>query len=282
MSQHGHRAFDVVYHTHGTRPLLARLYLPASPPPFPAVVEVHGGGWTSNDRLTNRAIHEALAKAGIAVMAIDFRMPPGDKYPASIADVNVAIRWLKANAPAFGIAPDEVGALGTSSGGQQLLLAVMRPFDERYAALELAEHGTGHANTDATVPYVIACWPVADPLARYHMVKERNNQRLIDAHHAFWPDEAAMGEGSPQLLLERGEAVQLPPALLLQGTNDDNLPPDSADRFATAYAKRGGEIHVEKFPGEPHTFVSRDPSSDSSRKALAMIVDFVKRHTGRA
>jgi acetyl esterase len=282
MSQHGHRAFDVVYHTHGTRPLLARLYLPASPPPFPAAVEVHGGGWTSNDRLTHRAIHEALAKAGIAVMAIDFRMPPGDKYPASIADVNVAIRWLKANAPAFGIAPDEVGALGTSSGGQQLLLAVMRPFDERYAALELAEYGTGHANTDATVPYVIACWPVADPLARYHMVKERNNQRLIDAHHASWPDEAAMGEGSPQLLLERGEAVQLPPALLLQGTNDDNLPPDSADRFATAYAKRGGEIHVEKFPGEPHTFVSRDPSSDSSRKALAMIVDFVKRHTGRA
>jgi acetyl esterase len=281
MSQHDYRGFDVVYHTHGTRPLLARLYLPVSPPPFPGVVEVHGGGWTSNDRLTNKAIHETLVRAGIAVMAIDFRMPPDGKYPASIADVNVAIRWLKANASAFGIDPDEVGALGTSSGGHQLLLAVMRPFDDRYAALELAEHGSGHANTDATVPFVIACWPVADPLARYHMVKERNNQRLIDAHHAFWPDEAAMGEGSPQLLLDRGEAVQLPPALLLQGTNDDNLPPDSADRFAAAYGKRGGEIHVEKFPGEPHTFVSRDPNSAASRKALAMIVDFVKRHTGR-
>ena len=118
---------------HGTRPLLARLYLPASPPPFPAVVEVHGGGWTSNDRLSNKAIHEALAQAGIAVMSIDFRMPPDDKYPASVADVNLAIRWLKANAPAFGIEPDDVGALGTSSGGHQLLLAVMRPFDERYA-----------------------------------------------------------------------------------------------------------------------------------------------------
>ncbi len=282
MSQHGYRAFDVVYHTHGTRPLLARLYLPASPPPFPAVVEVHGGGWASNDRLTNKTIHEALAQAGIAVMAIDFRMPPDDKYPSSIADVNVAIRWLKANAPALGIEPDEVGALGTSSGGHQLMLAVMRPFDERYAALELAEYGTGHANTDATVPYVIVCWPVVDPLARYHMVQERKNQRLIDAHHAYWPDEAAMGEGSPQLLLERGEAVQLPPALLLQGTNDDNLPADSADRFAAAYGKRGGEIHVEKFPGEPHTFVSRDPNSAASRKALAMIVDFVKQHTGRA
>ncbi len=282
MSQTSYRAFDVVYHVHGTRPLLARLYLPASPPPYPAVVEVHGGGWTSNDRLSNKAIHEALAQAGIAVMSIDFRMPPEDKYPASVADVNLAIRWLKANAPAFGIEPDEVGALGTSSGGHQLALAVMRPFDERYAALELTEHGTAHSNADATVPYLILCLPVADPLARYQMVKDRKNQRLIDAHHAYWPDEAAMAEGNPQLLLERGDAVQLPPALLLQGTNDDNLPADSADRFAAAYARRGGEIRVEKFPGQPHTFVSRDPNSDASRKALALIVEFVKRRTGRA
>jgi acetyl esterase len=91
-----------------------------------------------------------------------------------------------------------------------------------------------------------------------------------------------MADGSPQLLLDRGEAVQLPPALLLQGTNDDNLPADSADRFATAYTKRGGEIQVEKFPGEPHTFVSRDPNSAASRKALALMVDFVRKHTGRA
>ena len=76
--------------------------------------------------------------------------------------------------------------------------------------------------------------------------------------------------------------MQLPPALLLQGTNDDNLPADSADRFAAAYTKRGGVIPVEKFPGQPHTFVSRDPTSEASRKALALIVDFVKRQTGRA
>ena len=49
--------------------------------------------------------------------------------------------------------------------------------------------------------------------------------------------------------------------------NDDNLPADSADRFAAAYIKRGGQIHVEKFHGEPHTFVSRDPNSPASRAA---------------
>ncbi len=278
MSAIPYRVVDVAYHSHGTRPLLARLYLPASAPPFAGVVEVHGGGWTSNDRTTNKAIHEALASNGVAVMAIDFRMPPDEKYPASVADVNLAIRWLKANGPAFGIDPARIGALGTSSGGHQLLLAIMRPADPRYAGVELQQPGTAKSSPDATVPFVVVCWPVADPHARYRMVKERGNQRLIDAHHAYWQDEAAMAEGSPQLALERGEDLRLPPALLLQGTNDDNLPPDSADRFAAAYSKRGGTIHVEKFPGEPHTFVSRDPNSAASQKALAMIVDFVKRH----
>ncbi len=279
MQDHSYRAFDVVYHTHGSQPLLARLYLPASPAPLSAVVEVHGGGWTSNDRLSNRPIHEALARAGVAVMAIDFRMPPQERYPASIADVHLAIRWLKANGPAFGISSERVGAIGTSSGAHQLLLAVMQPADSRYAALELAPLGTLRSSADATVSYLVICWPVADPLARYRMVKERGNQRLIDAHHAYFSGEAEMEEGNPQLVLERGENSPLPPALLLQGTNDDNLPADSADRFAAAYSKRDGQIQLEKFPGQPHTFVSRDPNSEASRKALALIVEFVRRQS---
>jgi acetyl esterase/lipase len=277
MSETAYRAFDIVYQTHGTRPLLARLYLPVQPPPFAGVVEVHGGGWTSNDRTSNKAIHHALASAGIAVMAIDFRMPPEDKYPASVADVNLAIRWLKLHGEAFGIDPKRVGALGTSSGAHQLLLAVMRPGDPRYAALDPVHYGSAQgATADAGVPYLVICWPVADPLARYRMVRKRNNQRLIDAHHAYWRDEAEMAEGNPQLALERGEEVRLPPALLLQGTNDDNVPFDSADRFAAAYGRRGGAIKVERFPGEPHTFISRDPNSAASRRALAMIVEFVR------
>jgi acetyl esterase len=281
MPETAYRAFDIVYHNHDARPLLARLYLPAAAPPFAGVVEVHGGGWSSQDRLSNKAIHEALASSGIAVMAIDFRMAPEHKYPASVADVNLAIRWLKTHGPAFGISPERVGALGTSSGAHQLLLAVMRPSDPRYAAVELEQLGTARGTADASVPYLVICWGVVDPLARYRMVKERANQRLIDAHHAYWQDEASMAEGNPQLALERGEDVRLPPALLLQGTNDDNLPADAADRFAAAYAGRGGKIRLEKFPDQPHTFVSRDPTSEASRKALALIVEFVKQHTSR-
>ena len=80
-------------------------------------------------------------------------------------------------------------------------------------------------------------------------------------------------------LLERGEPVELPPALVLQGTNDDNLTPDMADKFVGAYRARGGTVTLEKFDGQPHTFVSRDPTSAASQRALELIKGFVHRMT---
>src|ERR1700741_2905490 len=72
---------------HGGAPLLARFYRPEGVGPFPAVLEVHGGAWTSGDRLNNVAIGEYLAARGIVVLSIDFRMPPAVRYPATLADV---------------------------------------------------------------------------------------------------------------------------------------------------------------------------------------------------
>src|SRR5262245_14882483 len=100
---------DIEYRRHDGAPLLARLYQPKGAGPFPAVVEVHGGAWASGDRLNNSPLDEALAKSGIVVLAIDFRMPPQHRYPASIADIHFATRWLKANAADFGSNRDLVG-----------------------------------------------------------------------------------------------------------------------------------------------------------------------------
>jgi len=130
---------DLEYQRVGGAPLLARLYRPIGKGPFPALIEVHGGAWASGDRLNNAPLDEALAKSGIAVLAIDFRMPPEHRYPASIADVNLATRWLKTHAGEFGSRRELVGGLGTSSGGHQLLLSALKPKDPRYAALSLSE-----------------------------------------------------------------------------------------------------------------------------------------------
>src|ERR1700737_4355645 len=89
---------DLEYHRPGGPPLLARFYRPEGEAPFPAVLEVHGGAWTSGDRFNNVAIAEHLAAHGIAVLPIDFRMPPAARYPDTVADVNFGIRFLKAKA----------------------------------------------------------------------------------------------------------------------------------------------------------------------------------------
>ena len=185
----------------------------------------------------------------------------------------IGIRYLKANAERFSTRADMIGGLGTSSGGHLLLLNAMRPRDPRYASLPLA-------GADASLAFAVACWPVADPLARYRAVRERGNDRLAEAHHQFWPSEEAMAEGSPQLILERGERVETPPTLIMQGTNDDNLTPDMARNFAAAYTRAGGSISFHEFEGEPHAFIPRDPNSANAQRALALIADFIHHQAG--
>jgi acetyl esterase/lipase len=265
---------DVEYMRRGDKPLLARLYRPQGPGPHPGLIEVHGGAWTSNDRLVNVVIHEALARAGVFVMAVDFRMPPEAQYPASLCDINYATRWLKLRAKEFGMKPDRVGGLGTSSGAHQLMLSALRPRDASYSATRLP----GRELFDASLAYIVLCWPITDPFARYRMVTSNGNTRLADAHRAYWSDEAAMADANPQLILERGEAGTLPPALELQGMDDDNVTPDMADRFATAYRKAGGTLELVKFPGAPHAFTARHPDSADTRRALQLITGFALQH----
>ena len=261
---------DVPYLTVDGEALLARLYRPKGGGPFPALVEVHGGAWTSNDRMTNVDICRPLAEAGAVVMSIDFRMPPAVQYPAPIAEINFATRWLKARAAEFGSSPERVGILGTSSGGHQAMLSALRPKDPRYAALP--SEG-GH---DASVAFAVLCWPIVDPLARYKMVSTNGNDRLKAAHDAYWLDEAAMAEGNPQAILAAYEGLRpLPPMLYLQGTDDSNVTPNMATNFRDAYTSAGGAITLETFDGAPHAFVARDPESADSKQAVALIRDFV-------
>jgi acetyl esterase len=137
--------------------LLARFYRPEGRGPLPAVLEVHGGAWTAGDRLNNAAIGEHLAAHGIAILSIDFRMPPGTRYPETVADVNHGIRFLKTNAARFATRPELVGGIGTSSGGHLLLLNVLRPRDRRYAALPPAPM------PDSPSPSSAGRWPIPSP-----------------------------------------------------------------------------------------------------------------------
>ena len=268
-------AEDLEYGRVGDTPLLARFYRPRGVTGFASVVDVHGGAWVANDRTQNAAIDQAVAAAGTAVLALDFRLAAVAPYPASIADINLGIRWLKANVVRLGGDPARVGGLGTSSGGHQLWLNVLRPHDPRYAAMKLA----GADNVDASLNFVVVCWPISDPVARYKMARETGNERLVKNHDAFFLTEAAMAEANPQTILESGDVRNLPPALLIQGTADANVTPDMADRFVAAYTKAGGRITLRKFEGQPHTFIGQNPTSAASIEALGVITDFIRQQT---
>ena len=259
-------AEDITYQSPNGAPLLARLYRPVGPGPFPAVLEVHGGAWTGGDRFNNVAIAEALAADGVVVLSIDFRMPPVGQYPMACQDVSTGIRFLKAHAEEYGSRADLVGGLGTSSGGHLLLLAALRPNDPRYTPAG-----------DASLAFAIACWPVADPLKRYRVMQESGNARIVAAHDAFWPSVDDMTDANPTQILLRGDDVAKPPMMVIQGTNDNNLTPDMTSGFASAYAAAGGKVTFESFPGQPHAFIPGNPTSADSVRALELIKGFVHR-----
>lgn len=259
---------DFDYLRHGDAPpLRLRLFRPAASvaAPLSAVIDLHGGAWNKNDLTACAARDEVLATFGIAVAAIDFRHGT-DGYLATMADINYAIRWVKARAKTLGIDATNVGLCGQSSGGHLAMLAAMRPGDARYAAIPLPEEIRDEgdvATIDATVRCVGMQWPVINPLSRYrHALRERDAGAawvgdIPENHDRYWGDEAAMAEGNPLMTLERGEAVDTPPALWIQGRPDivhDYHDPESGqdanepERFAAAYRAAGGEIEMRYVP----------------------------------
>ncbi len=264
-----HTFDDIPYRTIDGETLLGRLYRPTAQAAA-LVVEVHGGAWTQNDRLTNVLMHEHLAEQGIAVFAIDFRMAPKHRYPVAVRDINYAIRWVRSNLAALGLAPRLVGALGTSSGGHLATLAAIRPDDAMFV-----DHDPALGEANARLDFLIACWPILDPLARYHMARARGLQNLVNNHHAFWADETAMAEGNPFLNVDAGRATCMPPMLILQGTDDENVEHERTHAFANVYRSRGGRVEYHAFLGEPHAFVARNAGSEAANQALARMSEFV-------
>lgn len=266
---------DMVYLEHESGSLEATIYHPSGEGPFPGLVDVHGGRWFLNDRSADHHMNTALASSGMVVAAVDFRLAPDHPYPAQVADVNYAIRWLKANAASLGVDPESVGALGCSSGGHTVALNGMRPEDARYASLPVP----GGQGVDASLRFMLCCWSVLDPYARYLWGIEINDERFIGPTESYFLGDANMREGNPQGILDRGEPVELPPVIIIQGTNDNNIPLFIPEKFEAAYRAAGGLVEVEWFEGMPHQF-GNTPGPESDR-AIELMKGFVARQLSR-
>ena len=276
---------DVEYLQHGETPLLARLFRPRGTGPFPIMVELHGGAWVNGNRVDGDAANKALAKNGVIVVALDFRVPPVASYPASLVDINYGIRWCKTQAEVWNGRQASVGVMGTSTGGHQSMLLGMRPNDPRYAALPLPE---GAAAVDGTVGCAILVSPLTDPFGRYQYAKGLRQdltppdgmaERVPALHEQYWLTEEAMIEGSPARILELGESTALPPMLCVARNYEAAHPRPDLDEFIQQYRKAGGQIDVTLFGDEYEgAGVLQDLSLPIAKEALERMTAFIHQH----
>jgi acetyl esterase/lipase len=273
-AQYEIKVWDVDFRKVPTRMLKARIYQPQGPGPFPTLLDVHGGAWHDKDRLANVPMDEAVAKSGVLVVAIDMRNSPEAPYPGSVQDASYGVRWLKTKARDWRGDPNNLGILGSSSGGHVAELLAMRPRDPRYNAIPMA----GAPDLDATVAYVATRSPISDCFARYeHMVKTNRPEMEKKTKMYFDPWESIF-EGNPAKILDRGEKVTLPPLLIMQGELDSNVPWQIQEKFAKAYRAAGGECELEIFKGCEHQWIA-DPGPETDR-AHEVLKAFIARQLG--
>jgi len=263
------KVWDVEFRRAPARTLMARVYQPQGKGPFPALLDLHGGAWYDKDRLANAPMDQALAASGILVVAIDMTLSPEAPYPTSVQDANYGVRWLKAKAAEWKGDPATVGALGSSSGGHVIELCAMRPRDPLYSALH------GPAGVDAALAYVATRSPISDPVARFQQAEKMKRAEMVEKSRTYFNPWETIFAGNPQQMLDRREAVSLPPLLIMQGELDDNVLPAIQEKFAASYRAAGGECQLEIFAGCEHMWVAQPgPQTD---RAHEMVKAFVAR-----
>src|SRR5262245_11162367 len=251
------------------RMLMARIYQPKGPGPFPTVLDLHGGAWNRKDRFAEEPMDRALAESGLLVAAVDMTIAPEAPYPACVQDANYAVRWLKSNAATWSGDGSKIGVYGSSSGGHVAELLALRPRDPRYNAIPLA----GAPNIDATVAFAAMRSPISNTFARYQNAERRGNANMIKNNKVFFNPWETIHESNPQEILEREEKVALVPFLIMQGALDDNVLPEMQEKFARTYKAAGGDCDYRLFENSVHEWVAEPgPQTDKARETVKQFI----------
>jgi acetyl esterase/lipase len=234
---------NITYGMAGGETLLLDIFEPAnnSGKSRPAVVLVHGGGWTNFDKSTMRALAQFLALAGFVAVPVDYRLFHDDatRWPAQLDDVQRAVRWLRANSAKYNVDADHIGAYGHSAGAQiATLLGMMETHDNSDPAL--AKYSSKvQAVVDASGPTDFANGKDND--AKQFLASFLGAD--FATHPELWRD------ASPVFHVAKSNA----PILIIHGTRDDMVPISQAEELNDALVKAGATVQFLRLDSD-HMF----------------------------
>lgn len=267
---------------HGTK-LAMDVYEPAAGAarPAPAVLYVHGGGFVLGARkpnglgasLANHAgallpqLRTGLNQRGMVVTSIDYRLPPLSPWPAALEDAKCAVRFLRAHAGALGIDPGQIGAWGSSAGGDLVsLLGVVGP----QADLDRGPYADQPSNVQA----VVDMFGAADATDLHDSAPF---MRMV-VRVALGGSTRVRRTVSPGSYLGAGvnawaRAGGIPPFLILHGTDDQAIRSRHSQAFARRLEAAGVPARLVLVRGADHGLdnPSQQPTPDQVAK---MVIDF--------
>jgi len=218
----------------------------------PAVVLIHGGGWTSFDKSTMRTMGQFLARFGFVAFSVDYRLFQGqaNRWPAQLDDVQRAVRWVRANAAVYGVNPERIGAFGHSAGAQLAALLGMEDTRDNSDSVLAAYSSRVQAVVDVSGPTDFTADHDAEGI---HFLTQ-----FFGADYAKHPE--VWRDASPAFRVSKGDA----PFLIVHGTEDQNISIARAQELLEKLQAAGVPASLVKV-NDVHTF--RTPEA---RRQLAV------------
>ena len=126
-----------------------------------------------------------------------------------------------------------------------------------------------------------------DPLGRYEYATKllptkdaglrKQAENWVACHDKYWPGAKEMESANPARMVARGEVIQMPSVIVLQGTADVAHPAPLRDQFIKDYRAAGGQVELQLFKGVGEAFITTDPNSVQATSAIAKIIEYVHR-----
>lgn len=267
---------DVTYAEIGGRELLLDVYSrePRPERPVPVVVWVHGGGWRggSKDRI-NRSL--PILDHGYGLVSVGYRLSGEAIFPAAIADVKAAFRWVRANAQRYGFDAARIGAWGSSAGGH--LVALLGTAHEVEEWDKLHEENAGVSSR----PDAVCNWFGPTDFLRMNDFPGR-----IDHDAAESPESKFIGapiQDHPGKV-QRANPISYvtaddPPMLHMHGEKDQSVPYNQSELLHAALQAAGLDSTLYMVRNADHGF--RNMQGDSPESLMAMVHEFFDRTIGK-